>query len=500
MTLISRFSATIDERANAPALEFRHADGTLLRWSFGDVAARAADAAERLRSRGLAPGDRCVVHLANSPLFIDLFLGAFAAGVILVPVNVLYRDRELGHIVADSDPALIVTAREHVGLFGTDARVVAAEDFLPPLGPVTRRSSAEPWASRAHLPDDDSVPAVIIYTSGTTGRAKGAVLSRANLLANAEHLTAAWRIGPDDRYLAVLPLFHVHGLGNGLCCWLLSGCAMHLIERFDAARAVAWFGAFKPTLFFGVPTVYVRLLDLPAESTREIGSGMRLFVCGSAALPAPVLEQFRERFGHTILERYGMSETLMNLGNPYDGERRAGSVGLPLGRVEYQIVDETAAPVPVGTVGQLEVRGPNVFAGYWRNDTATAAAFRGGWFRTGDMAECSDDGYVTLRGRASDLIISGGFNIYPREIEEFLLEQPGVGEVAVVGAPDRARGEVPIAYVVPGGALDHDALRAACGNALASFKVPRAFIEVASLPRTALGKIQRHLLPPWSPE
>jgi malonyl-CoA/methylmalonyl-CoA synthetase len=274
---------------------------------------------------------------------------------------------------------------------------------------------------------------------------------------------------------------------------------MRLEAKFDNARAPRWFEEFEPTLFFGVPTMYVRMLEWPDDVARRIGAKMRLFVCGSAPLPAHIHEAFLTKFGHTILERYGMSETLMNIGNPYDGERRPGSVGIPFPEVATRIVDESGAPVADGTVGQLELRGPNVFHEYWRNPEATAKAFREGWFRTGDMAERSADGYFTLRGRGTDLIISGGFNIYPREIEELLLEQAGVREVAVVGANDDRRGEVPIAYVVADEGATDDALREACSRSLASFKVPRAFVRIESLPRTALGKVQKHLLPPWKP-
>lgn len=225
---------------------------------------------------------------------------------------------------------------------------------------------------------------------------------------------------------------------------------------------------------------------------------MRLFVCGSAPLPPAVLEAFEARFGHRILERYGMSETLMNISNPYDGERRAGTVGVPLPGVSVRITDHTGVPVGDNTVGEVELRGANVFSGYWNDPEATTTAFRDGWFRTGDLARRSADGYYTLCGRGSDLIISGGFNIYPREIEEVLLEQPGVREVAVVGAPDQRRGEVPVAYVVSDGLLDEAALSEACRRSLASFKMPRGFVQVEALPRTALGKVQKHLLPPWS--
>jgi malonyl-CoA/methylmalonyl-CoA synthetase len=289
----------------------------------------------------------------------------------------------------------------------------------------------------------------------------------------------------------------VHGLGNGLHVWLMSGCRMRLLERFDNRTAAEQFLDFRPTLFFGVPTVYVRLLETPTDQAREIGGFMRLFVSGSAPLPAQVLEDFRGLFGHVILERYGMTETLMNISNPYAGERRAGTVGLLLPGVSVRLLDPQGKPVPDGETGEVYLRGPNVISGYWKREEATKAAFVGGYFRTGDLAVRSQDAYYTLQGRRSDLIISGGFNIYPREIEEFLEEQESVAEAAVVGAPDDLRGEVPVAYIVPRGAADAAALEAACRASLASFKVPRAFILVDKLPRTALGKIQKHLLPQY---
>jgi malonyl-CoA/methylmalonyl-CoA synthetase len=245
----------------------------------------------------------------------------------------------------------------------------------------------------------------------------------------------------------------------------------------------------------GVPTHYVRLLAEPGLD-RTVAAGMRLFVSGSAPLPSHVLEAFRSRYGHTILERYGMSETLMIISNPYVGERRPGAVGFPLPGVSVQVRDPEGNVLSSGESGELYVRGPNVFAGYWKNEEATRAAFRDGYFRTGDIGTRSQDGYYTLHGRRSDLIISGGFNIYPREIEEFLTDQPGIAEAAVAGVPDHIRGEVPVAWVVCDATLDIDALNARCRAELASFKVPRAFVRVESLPRTALGKIQKHLLLP----
>jgi malonyl-CoA/methylmalonyl-CoA synthetase len=316
------------------------------------------------------------------------------------------------------------------------------------------------------------------------------VLTHANLAANARVLLEAWRITAADRYLAVLPLFHVHGLGNGVCSWLASGCRMRLVERFEHDKAQALFEEFRPTLFFGVPTVYVRLLEWPADAARRLAAGVRLFVSGSAPLPAAVFQAFQERFGHAILERYGMTETLMTLGNPYDGERRPGTVGRPFAGVEVLITDGEGCELGEGVTGGLLVRGPSVFAGYWRRPEATAAAFTpDGFFRTGDLAERAADGYVTLRGRASDLIICGGFNVYPREIEDVLVEQPGVREAAVVGRPDATRGEVPVAFFV--GSADPDELASACDRELASFKRPRAFVRVEALPRNAMGKVDK---------
>jgi malonyl-CoA/methylmalonyl-CoA synthetase len=273
---------------------------------------------------------------------------------------------------------------------------------------------------------------------------------------------------------------------------------MRLLERFDATNIAAEFDEFLPSLFFGVPTMYVRLLELERGVAERIGNSMRLFVSGSAPLPAHVHHAVHAAFGHWVLERYGMSETLMNCCNPYVGERRAGSVGPPLPGVSVRIVDEHMRDVPNGVVGEVLVRGPNVFQGYWRLPDASASAFVDGWFRTGDLGEQSDDGYLTLRGRRSEVIISAGFNIYPREIEEVLLEIPGVREAAIVSAPDDRRGEIPVAYIVAETLVSDAALADHCRRHLASFKLPRAFVRLDALPRTALGKIQKQLLPPFS--
>lgn len=455
MSLTDLFDLSLVGRRDLVGLEFRGRE-----YTFGEIDARSNRMARLLLARGLGKGDRLAVQIGNGLEIMDLFLACVKLGVIFVPINVLYKEREVGHIVGDAEPRLVVGADE--------AREMARE-----------AEALDPDRPQMMLEGEDA--AAIVYTSGTTGKSKGAVLTHNNFAANAVNLLAAWQITGADRLLLVLPLFHVHGLGNGLHCWLLSGCRMRLEERFEYQQAADVFGEFRPTLFFGVPTIYVRLLEAPAE----IAGSMRLFVSGSAPLAAQVLEAFRRRFGHVILERYGMSETLMITSNPYVGERRAGTVGKPLPGVA----------VKLGENGEVLVRGPNVFEGYWRMPEATREAFEDGWFRTGDLAERSEDGYYTLRGRCSDLIISGGFNIYPREIEELLLEQDGVAEAAVVGAPDAVRGEVPVAYLVPRGeGFDPARLEAVCREKLASFKTPRRFVAVERLPRTALGKVQKHLL------
>jgi malonyl-CoA/methylmalonyl-CoA synthetase len=476
LNLAQLFDLSLLGRRDTSALEYQG-----VTYTFGDIDARSNRLAQLLAQRGLHPGDRLCVYLANCIEMIDLYLACVKLGVIFVPINILYRDREITHILSDADPAAVVSSSDFASPvpIWNPADLTCAAAALPNKRPI--------------VPLDGDAPAGIIYTSGTTGTSKGAVLTHNNFAANAMNLTACWQITSADRFLLALPLFHVHGLGNGLHTWLVSGCRMRLLGRFEYQKAAAEFLDFRPTLFFGVPAIYVRLLDIPAEQARQIGRTMRLFVSGSAPLPAQVFEEFHALFGHTILERYGMSETIMNISNPYIGERRPGSVGLPLPGVSVRLLDPEGRPVPFGETGEVHLRGPNIFAGYWRREDATRAAFVDGYFKTGDIATRSPDGYYTLSGRKSDLIISGGFNIYPREIEEFLQEQDGVTEAAVAAAPDRVRGEVPVAFVVTTRAVGD--LEALCREKLASFKVPRSFVLVDKLPRNALGKVQKHLLP-----
>jgi malonyl-CoA/methylmalonyl-CoA synthetase len=478
MNLTDLFDLSFQGRRDIAALEFSGRQFT-----FGDLDAGSNRMGRLLAVRGLQSGDRLCVYLQNSVDLISIFLACIKLGVIFVPINILYKEREISHILLDAKPV---------------AAVAAAHDFpsaVPVWDPAELDESAslqESTRPASHV--DGDAAAAVIYTSGTTGASKGAVLSHNNFAANALNLIACWQISPLDRFLLALPLFHVHGLANGLAVWLISGCRMRLLERFEHESAAAEFEDFLPTLFYGVPTIYTRLLDIPPETAYRIGQRMRLFVSGSAPLSAQVFEDFCALFGHRILERYGMTETLMNISNPYSGERRPGTVGLPLPGISVRLLDRKGNPAPDGDTGELYVRGANVFSGYWNRPEATRESFVDGYFRTGDLAVRSPDGYYTLEGRRSDLIISGGFNIYPREIEELLEEQDSVAKAAVVGIPDSLRGEVPVAYIVPEGTPDIGGLEDACRASLASFKLPRRFIVVDKLPRTALGKIQKHLL------
>jgi malonyl-CoA/methylmalonyl-CoA synthetase len=478
MNLINLFDLSLVGRKDKPALEF--GDDT---FTFGEIDARSNRMTRLLLEKGFKTGDRLCIYLENCVEMIDLFIACAKTGIIFVPINILYKEREISHILQDAEPKALVANGDVPGGFACWQ--------LKDLITEVKDQKSDVVAVRT---TGDS-PAAIVYTSGTTGTSKGAILTHNNFIANGLNLVTCWQITENDRLLLPLPLFHVHALANGLHVWLMSGCFMKLLVRFEHQKAAEAFLSFKPSLFFGVPTVYIRLLDQPVDTAQGIGSFMRLFVSGSAPLPAQVLEAFKEKYGHVILERYGMTETLMNISNPYIGERRAGTVGFPLPGISVKIIKPDGTAADIDEEGEVYIKGPNVFAGYWKREQATADAFVDGYFKTGDMGVVCEDGYFTLRGRKSDLIISGGFNIYPREIEEFLLEQEGVVEAAVVGIPHETRGEVPVAYIVAKAKYDAAAVEEKCRQTFASFKIPRSFISIDQLPRTALGKVQKHLLP-----
>jgi malonyl-CoA/methylmalonyl-CoA synthetase len=443
----------------------------------GDLDAATRRVSARLHRAGLRPGDRILMSAATSLPLVEAHVGALRLGLVVVPANTAYREREIAHLVTDAAPAAAVvddperSAWIHRASGGRT--LVVGPDVELPDGPDVDVDAAAP-----------ADPALLAYTSGTTGVPKGAVLTQANLLASSESVRLAWRWSSDDRLVLALPLFHLHGLGVALHGTLLAGASAVLLPRFDPDATLDAAARHDATLFFGVPTMYARL----AASARlpELGR-LRLCVSGSAPLAPAVFERLAEGSGQRVLERYGMTETGMNVSNPHDGERRPGTVGFPLPTVDLRLV--------AGDHGEILVRGPNVFNGYWQNEKATEASFEDGWFRTGDVGALDPDGYLRIVGRAKELIITGGLNVYPREVEDVLLTHPGVAEVAVVGVPDEEWGELVVAYVVPAGPPpDVDALLAHAAEMLAAFKRPRAVHFVESLPRNALGKLLRHEL------
>lgn len=480
MNIIDLFNHSFVNKKNKIALEFGEAT-----YTFGQIDASSNRMAHLLLAKGLGRGDRICVYAENSPEFIDVYIACIKLGVIFVPVNILYKERELMHIYGDAKPVAFISSVPMNGALINywDLKLIAEEAKLNPDTAIAVTSNGD-------------TPAAIIYTSGTTGDSKGAVLTNNNFIVNAVNLITCWDLKETDRLLLALPLFHVHGLANGLHCWLISGFTLRLLERFEHQKAADQFLDFKPTVFFGVPTMFIRMLNFEKEKAVTIGSFVRLFVSGSAPLPPNILESFKEKYGSIILERYGMTETLMNISNPLVGERRAGTIGLPLPGVSAKIICADGTEAGVDQEGELHVKGGNVFTAYWMREETTTNAFENGYFKTGDMAIQSADGYYTLKGRKSDLIISGGFNIYPREIEEYLMEQEGIAEAAVVGVAHEIRGEVPVAYIVLSNELlDLAIVEENCKKVFASFKIPKSFIPVDSLPRTALGKVQKHLLP-----
>jgi malonyl-CoA/methylmalonyl-CoA synthetase len=483
MTLLDFFDASVAADGAALALN---------EFSYAELAAATLRVAHLVREHGVAPGDRVVLFCENRPAFVITYLAVLRLGAIAVPANVLYRASDLAHVLDDADAALVLASSETRVHLGTNSGVLMLD------ADVVDACAGDPTAPQARdlLGPEPDAPALIVYTSGTTGRSKGAVLTHGNLAVIAAQLVTAWRWTAADTLAIALPLFHVHGLCAALNGSLACGARLLLHQRFDAATMLATLQMPGVTMFFGVPTMYVRLLELPDPVRLPT---LRLAVSGSAALSAEIFERFRERFGVTILERYGATEFGFALGNRYGGPRIAGSVGIPFPGVRVRVVDESSRAVPHGAVGELVVHGPNVFAGYWRNPDATRAAFvvdadGTRWYRSGDLADY-DPGSQTYRivGRLKDLIVSGGFNVYPLEVETEIERFPGIRASAVVGAPDPVRGESVVAFVETesGAEVDALALVAWLRERVASFKIPKDIRTVASLPRNALGKIEK---------
>ncbi|HUF85800.1 MAG TPA: malonyl-CoA synthase [Thermohalobaculum sp.] len=468
-------------------------------YTYADLNRVSGRYANALVALGVAPGDRVAVQVEKSIEALTLYLGTLRAGAVFLPLNTAYTPPEVAYFLSDAEPAAFVCDPGRAEALAPVAAKAGARlesmgghrDGGRPEGSLAERAEAagEDFATVARGPDD---LAAILYTSGTTGRSKGAMLTHENLWSNAATLCDHWRFTRDDVLLHALPIFHTHGLFTSSNTLMAAGGAMIFLPKFDADEVIRWLP--EATAKMGVPTFYTRLLDHP-KFTRELVSHIRLFVCGSAPLLAETHRAFEERTGHRILERYGMTETNMNTSNPYDGERRAGTVGLPLQGVELRITEpETGKVLGPGETGMIEVRGPNVFKGYWRNPEKTAEDIRpDGFFITGDLGVVGTDGYVSIVGRAKDLIISGGFNVYPKEIEEAIDDLPGVEESAVIGVPHPDFGEGVVAVVVPrkGAELSEEAVIAGLRDSLARFKQPKRVFVLDALPRNAMGKVQK---------
>lgn len=480
--LYSRFAQSFERFSDSVLVE----EGART-WTYGEIAAMAGRLAGRLQALGVAAGERVLVQTDKSVETLILYFATIRAGAIYLPLNVDYTESELDYFATDATPVLAVCRDQSVDLFGRIGGGAMQVTTLAQLFADLPETEAPP------VPRASDDIAAILYTSGTTGKPKGAMLTQANLASNGEMLIDFWRFTPEDRLIHALPIFHVHGLFIAVHCVLFSGASMVFLPKFESGRVIELMA--DSTVLMGVPTFYIRLLGDPGF-TRESAANMRLFISGSAPLSADIHRAFEQRSGHRVLERYGMTETGMLTSNPYDGERRAGFVGPPLPGVSLRIAEfETGKVLPQGEVGIVEVKGPNVFKGYWQMPEKTAAEFRpDGYFITGDMGFIDADGYVQLVGREKDLIISGGLNVYPAEVEALLDDREDVGEAAVIGVPHPDFGEAVVAVVQPVGAFDADAVRDELRRDLAAFKVPKTILTMDSLPRNTMGKIQKKLL------
>ncbi len=504
-SLFAALRAAFPADLSTTAIEAIAPDGSSLYYTWADLDHASARIANLLASLGLPPGARVAVQVEKSVEALALYLATLRAGLVFLPLNTAYRSAEVEYFVRDAEPGVVVCTP---AAFGWVSKIAfqAGTQAVYTLGDDRTGSLLDRAAHHAdvHTPavcGADTL-AAIVYTSGTTGRSKGAMLTHGNLLANAVMLKDYWGWRHDDVLIHALPIFHVHGLFVAIHAALLGASKMFWFSKFDPAAVVA--ALPRATVFMGVPTLYVRMLG-EAGLNRAAAAHIRLFISGSAPLLIETFRDWQERTGHTILERYGMSETTMLTSNPYgpdarygkQSERRGGTVGFPLPGVDLRVADAQDQALPAGEIGGIQVRGASVFGGYWRMPEKTAQEFTAdGWFRTGDVGQIDARGYVSIVGRSKDLIISGGYNVYPAEIEAVLNELPGVQESAVVGVPHPDFGEVGVAAVVAraGGKPDPQQLLAALKAQLANYKIPKHFVVVPELPRNTMGKVQKNLL------
>ena len=494
--LYALLSAHFPKASSAPAMILP--DGRV--WTYGDVQQASARMANLIVSLGLKPGDRVAAQVEKTPEALVLYLATLRAGMVFLPLNPAYQRHELEYFLSDATPGLVVCRPQMRGLIDELAKTAKVANVLEldDHGSGSLIEAATPFANdfATALRSDDDL-AAILYTSGTTGRSKGAMLTHRNLAENAQTLHAYWKFKKGDVLLHMLPIFHVHGLFVASHCALLNGSAMLFEPKFDGKRALALLP--QATVFMGVPTYYVRLLLEPGFNKKLI-KHMRLFVSGSAPLLKETFDEFRNRTGHTILERYGMTEGGMFTSNPYDGDRRGGTVGFPLPGMSVRITDDEGKRLPTGEIGNILVKGANVFVGYWKMPEKTKEEFTAdGFFKTGDMGRIDKDGYVAIIGRSKDLIITGGLNVYPKEIEEMIDALPGVAESAVIGLSHPDFGEAVTAVVVrqqnaAGAALSEAGIIATLKAELANFKIPKRVHLVDDLPRNTMGKVQKNIL------
>ncbi len=501
--LYTHLRASFPQSLTATAVETIDAGSAPLSYSWNDLEQGSAMLANALQALGVRRGDRVAVQTHKSVEAMMLYLATLRLGGVFVPLNTAYQAGEMAHFISDAKPTVVVCDS-------------ANEAWLKPLcdqhgvmhlvslnanrtGSLLTLAATQPHSFTTVTSQADDI-AAILYTSGTTGRSKGALLSHNNLLSNAQTLKAHWGWQASDVLIHVLPIFHVHGLFVAIHGALLAGAKMLWAAKFEPAQVLSHFS--RATVFMGVPTLYVRLLA-EASLTPAAVSKMRIFIAGSAPLLAETFKEWQSRTGHTIVERYGMSETVMLTSNPYhaiDGkpaDRRAGTVGKPLPGVAVNVVDEAGKPLAQGEIGNIVVKGPNVFAAYLNLPEKTKEEFTAdGYFKTGDVGSYSADGYLSIVGRSKDLIISGGYNVYPAEIEGYINDMAGVAESALVGVPHPDFGEVGVAVLVPkaGAVLDASAITAQLKALVANFKVPKHCAIMADLPRNAMGKVQKNLL------
>ena len=507
--LFSALRAAFPSDLGSTAVETVAPDGTPLRYTWADLDHASARMANLLASMQLPEGSRIAVQVEKSVEAMALYLATLRAGHVFLPLNTAYQSAEIEYFVGNAEPAVVVCTPGNFGWVSKIAFTQGTQHVFT-LGDDRTGSLLDRAAHHAdtHTPVRRSADdlAAILYTSGTTGRSKGAMLTHGNLLSNAMVLKEYWGFVPGDVLIHALPIFHVHGLFVAIHAALLNGSPMIWMARFDPKAVIA--AMPRATVFMGVPTLYVRLLAEPGLD-KAAASHMRLFIAGSAPLLIETFTEWQQRTSHTILERYGMSETIMLTSNPYSAdprhsgqdERRGGTVGFALPGVGLRVVDDAGNAMPVGDIGSIEVQGPNVFSGYWRMPEKTAEEFTTDaqgqrWFKTGDVGKVDERGYISIVGRSKDLIISGGYNVYPAEIEGYINDMPGVAESAVIGVPHPDFGEVGVAVVIakPGSQIDGDAIVASLKSQLANFKIPKRCFVASELPRNTMGKVQKNLL------